>query len=87
MTKEQIRDTVLTFIRTSIVYDETRVIRDDESFLSSGILDSTGVLELIGFLEDTYGLTFRDDELVASNFDTLENLSAFIAARVNATVE
>lgn len=78
MTEIQIREDVAAFLRSNIIYDEKRVIGDDESFLASGILDSTGILELIAFLEDTYGIAFQDDELVAGNFDTLARLSSFV---------
>ena len=83
MTEQQIHDAVLEFLRTRIIFDSTRAIADDESFLVSGILDSTGVLELIAFLEDTYSIQFQDTELVAANFDSLGNVSSFVASKVN----
>ncbi len=54
MTQQEIHDGVLAFLRKNIVFDEKKVIPDDESFLGSGILDSTGILELIGYLEGEY---------------------------------
>lgn len=83
MTREQIHDAILAFLRSNIVYDDKRAIPDDESFLASGILDSTGILELIGFLEDTYAIKFEDEELVAANFDSLGKLSDFMAAKLS----
>lgn len=50
----------------------------DDSFIDKGIVDSTGVLELIGFLETRYGIKVEDDELVPANLDTLNRLSAFV---------
>jgi acyl carrier protein len=78
MTEKDLRPAIADFIRKNFVYDEKRQIGDDESFLASGILDSTGVVELIAFLEDTYHVHFEDDELVAENFDTLAKLTAFM---------
>lgn len=83
MTQRDIHATILNFFRQNIVFSDTWQMADDASFLATGTLDSTGILELIGFLEETYGVTFRDDELVATNFDSLGRVSAFIAQRLN----
>ena len=85
MTQEQIHETILAFLRTNIVYDEKRSIADDESFLATGILDSTGILELIGFLEREYGVKFQDEELIAENFDTLGRISRFMSQKLTRT--
>jgi len=55
-------------------------IRIDEStsFLEQGIIDSTGVLELVTFIEDHFGVTVRDEDLVPANFDSLRTLAAFV---------
>ena len=83
MTEQQIHDAVREFLQTRIIFDTTRAIASDESFLASGILDSTGVLELIAFLEDTYGIHFQDDELVAANFDSLGRVASFVASKLH----
>ena len=82
MTQEQIHNAVLAFLRTNIIYDEKRVILDDDSFLATGILDSTGILELIGYLESEYGVRFHDDELVADNFDSLARITRFMSEKL-----
>ena len=58
--------------------DETRAFTDDDSFLESGIMDSTGILELIEFVEDTYDLTIEDAEMVPENLDSVNNICEFI---------
>lgn len=78
----QIRASVLSFLQSNFMFDEKKQIPDDQSLLDSGIVDSTGILELIGFLEETYNVKFRDEELVADNFDTLGRLTAFLTARL-----
>jgi acyl carrier protein len=83
MSHTSLRAAITGFIRKNFVYDEKRQIGDDESFLSSGILDSTGVVELIAFLEETYGVHFEDEELVAENFDTLAKLVAFMERKTS----
>jgi acyl carrier protein len=57
-------------------------IKDDQSFLESGIIDSTGVLELIGFLESNYGIAIADDELVPANLDSVERVAVFVEGKL-----
>lgn len=70
-TVEQVR----AFIRESFFVDD---FQDDESFLRSGIVDSIGMLHLMTFVEETYGMEVADDEVVPENFDSLRGLVAFI---------
>ena len=53
-------------------------LTDDSSFLDKGVLDSTGVLELIAHLESTYGIKVSDDELLPDNLDSIDAICAFI---------
>ena len=54
---------------------------DDESLLDSGIVDSTGVMEVVAFLEESFGIVIDDDELIADNLDSVERLAAFVARK------
>ena len=54
---------------------------EDASFLDSGIIDSTGVMELVDFLEDRFGITVEDSELTPDNLDSISRLSAYLAAK------
>jgi acyl carrier protein len=83
MNHQQIKDAVLSFLRSEILFDQNRVVGDDESFLNAGILDSTGILELIAFLEGKYGVKFIDTELVADNFDSLNRVARFMVEKIN----
>jgi acyl carrier protein len=56
-------------------------LEDSTSFLERGILDSTGVLELVAFVETAFGIRVDDKELLPSNFDSLQALDAFIARK------
>jgi acyl carrier protein len=53
-------------------------LTEDSSFLESGIIDSTGVLELIGFLQSNFGIEIDDSEIVPENLDSLARLNAFV---------
>ena len=83
MTPEEIRTKVHQFIRKNFLFDEKTPLEDNQSLLGSGVVDSTGILELISFLEETCRVKFEDSELVADNFDTIERISGFIIAKLS----
>lgn len=58
-------------------------IGDTDSFLEQGVIDSTGVLELVGFLEQRYAIVIADHELVPANLDSIERVAAFIRRKLN----
>jgi len=53
-------------------------LSNDDSFLEKGILDSTGILEIINLLEDSFGITVEDDEMIPENLDSVSNILRFI---------
>ena len=55
----------------------------DTSFLESGLIDSTGILELVAHLEERYGIKVGDDQLVPENLDSVANIAAFVARSVS----
>lgn len=50
--------------------------------MQKGIIDSTGVLELIAYLEDTFGITVEDDEVIPENLDSLQNISHYLESKL-----
>jgi len=54
---------------------------DNDSFMQKGIVDSTGILELVNFIEQEFGITVEDDELLPENLDSLLNLAKYIATK------
>jgi len=54
---------------------------DTDSFLDKGIIDSTGMLELVAFLEKTYGIKVGDEEFVPENLDSIQNLVQFLGRK------
>ncbi len=76
--KEQVRD----FIIENFLFGEGgEDLKDDDSFLEKGIIDSTGVLELVEWLEETFDFKVEDEELVPENLDSVNNLEAFISKK------
>ena len=68
------------FITDEILLEEMTETKldPDESLLSSGILDSMTLIRLVAFLEDQFGLTVGDEELIPANFETLSRIKAFL---------
>jgi acyl carrier protein len=71
----QIRDYI---IENFLFGDAAPLASDDMSLLDNGIIDSTGVMELVAFLEGDFGLSIQDEELVPENLDSVANLAAFV---------
>lgn len=82
MTQDDIRSSVHQFIRKNFLFDDKATLGDDQSLLGSGVVDSTGILELISFLEDSCKVKFNDSELVADNFDTINRIASFVAQKL-----
>ncbi|HEY3355628.1 MAG TPA: acyl carrier protein [Polyangia bacterium] len=53
----------------------------EQSLLESGIVDSTGVLELVFFVEESFGIKVKDEELVPRNFDSIAKLCAYVRSK------
>lgn len=84
MTDQQdIKKTVRDFIQKNFIFDTNTALADNESLLGSGIIDSTGVLELIGFLEEKFQLQFENNELIGENFDTVMKITAFMKKKLD----
>jgi len=81
---EDIKTTIKSYIVENFLFGDTdTVIDDDDSFMESGILDSTGILELITFIEGKYDIKLDDDEILPENLDSLNNLEEFIKKKRN----
>jgi acyl carrier protein len=82
---DQIRHELRRFVTTNfLLSDEDDVLGDDASFMEQGIVDSTGVLELVSFLERRYAITLDDAELVPDNLDSIGKLTAFLERKLQA---
>jgi acyl carrier protein len=72
------RQEIRSFVVERFLFSQDVGLSDDSSFLDKGILDSTGVLELVAHLESAYGLKVNDDELLPDNLDSIDSICAFI---------
>lgn len=80
---QTIEHAVREFVISNFLFGaNTGSLKDDDSFLENGIIDSTGVLELVGHLEQTYHIEVRDQELVPDNLDSVQKVAAFVARKL-----
>ena len=77
------RDRIRQFIVDTFFVED---FSDDESFLRSGIIDSTGMMELVLFIEQEFGVKIRDTELLPKNLDSLRRASAFVERKLQADI-
>jgi acyl carrier protein len=79
--RQQVRQFVLSnFLFT----DDDKALVDADSLIRNGVVDSTGILELIGFLEETHGFRVSPEEMVPANFDSIDTISVFVARKLAA---
>ncbi len=77
-----IQKIIVDFIRENFIMGRSDVVLDPEvSLIESGVMDSTGVLELVEFLEATYGIKIEDEELVPENLETIRNIVDFLGTK------
>ena len=75
--REKVRD----FLMSNFYVPDTTVLNANESLLDQGIIDSTGVLEVIGFIEEAFGITVEDSELLPENLDSIEGIVRYVARK------
>jgi len=79
LTTDQVKAALRDFVVGNFLLGkDAKSIGDQDSFLDSGLVDSTGILEFVGFLEEKWNISVADEELLPENFDTLQNLTAFV---------
>ncbi len=78
-----IEQDIRQFITDNFMIDDGgSKLSGDQSFLDSGIIDSTGILELVSFIEERYSITIEDEELVPDNLDSVNNLVRFVGKKI-----
>ena len=73
-----IKDSVRQFIRENFYIGNPDALADNASLLEHGIVDSTGILEVVAFLEKTFGIRVDDADMVPENLDTIAGMVAFV---------
>jgi acyl carrier protein len=85
--KETIKQKTKAFVAENYILTSNDAISDDDSFLETGIIDSTGVLELVAFLETTFEMKVENEELTTENLDSINKVVDFVCVKTAASVE
>jgi acyl carrier protein len=79
MDDKKIKDGIRGYILNNYLFStDATALNDDVSLMETGVLDSTGILEIIMYLEDTFGMKVADEEMVPENLDSVANIVAFV---------
>jgi len=73
---------VRLYIIENFLFGDDDGLEDNTSFLDGGIIDSTGILELVEFLEEEFSITVEDEEMIPENLDSLNNVAAFLGKKM-----
>lgn len=76
--RSDIKKRLVTFINEYFIKETGLVVNDDASLIYEGILDSTGVIELVCFMESDFEIRIEDEEIIPDNFDSINKLVDFI---------
>lgn len=76
---DEIRTAIRSFIVENFLFgDDSHPLSADLSLIDNDMINSTGILELVGFLEERFGIAIADSDIVPANLDTIEKITAFI---------
>jgi acyl carrier protein len=74
---------VREFIVDNFLFGEEGDLQNDSPFFETGIVDSTGILEVVTFLEETYNISVADEELVPENFTSINTIDNYLKSKLN----
>jgi acyl carrier protein len=80
--KMDFASTVRDFVIANFLFGDANGLEDDASFLETGVIDSTGILELVTFLEETYNISILDDELIPENLGSISSIVGYLQRKL-----
>jgi acyl carrier protein len=83
MSEQSYSESIKKFITENFLFGDDSQIKNDTPLFEKGIIDSTGVLELVSFIEENYKITIQDDELVQDNFASINAIEKFLQNKLN----
>jgi acyl carrier protein len=78
LSEAEIKAKLRGFIRDNFLLGNDSKLQDTDSFMEKGIVDSTGILEVVSFVEENFGFKVADEELLPENLDSVNQLTAYI---------
>jgi acyl carrier protein len=76
---------IRSFLIDNFLFGRSEALREDDSLLG-GVIDSTGTIELVVFLQDRFALTVEEEDVVPENFDSVKHVVAYVARKLNGTM-
>jgi len=74
-----VQNDIIDYILQNFLFSDDRsLVNPDDSFLEKGLIDSTGIMELIFFINDKYGIEVQDEEMIPENLDSVNRIANFI---------
>jgi acyl carrier protein len=85
--RDDVDQKIRRFISDNFLFgDESASVANDASLLEAGLIDSTGVLELVGFLESEFNLTVADAEIIPENLDSIQSIAAYVGRKLASSI-
>ena len=82
MIKSKVKEVLFKFINENFAKESGTVLDSDDLLLEKGIIDSTGLLELVAFIEMTFKIRVEDEEIIPDNFDSINELVYFVESKL-----
>jgi acyl carrier protein len=82
--ENQTAQNIRNFIATNFLFGTAFTYSDHDSFQEKGIIDSTGILELVAYVQQTFGIQIEDSELIPENLDSVQKLLDYITRKLGA---
>lgn len=79
---QHLEQQIANYIAKNLMFDEKAEVPRSESLLELGVMDSTGAMDLVMYLESEFGITVADEELVPDNLDSIERIAAFVTRKL-----
>lgn len=84
LSETDIRNKLREFIKNNFLLGNDADLTDEDSFMGKGIVDSTGILEVVTFVEENFDVKIPDEDLMPENLDSINNLVKYVTARTTA---
>jgi acyl carrier protein len=86
MPRPEIECEIIDFVITNFLFGQTIDLEPNDSLLERGVIDSTGVLELVAFLEERYAIKVEDNEVIPQNLDSIESISNYVNRKLSCAI-
>ena len=82
--EHSVKQQIIEFITTNFLFDaDNKNLSETDSLLETGVVDSTGVLELVSFIEETYDFKIEDEDITPENLDSVVNITAYVIYKLS----